>query len=227
MLFEEFVEKHGVDLLVTHCVRLALPIAGDQGGIYFCHFLSNESILRDALGIDLFFVTTAYRSKRQNGFARCAHRLDLIFESRRGGQSAQAAARSLKKRIASSGCCSADSPDKAVSNICIADADGVALARDTHHIVADIDVVIAGGKIMASKNAQGRVLAASGVVIQSKATQSRVVATSGVTKESIITGGCIVVTFRVAKESEHSIGRVVATDGVAKKRCGASSRVEV
>ena len=42
VFFKKLVEQHRIDLLVPDCLRLALFITGNEVGINFFHFLSNE-----------------------------------------------------------------------------------------------------------------------------------------------------------------------------------------
>ena len=52
MLFEKFVEQHGVDRFVTHGADFAIPAAEHQMGVYLFYVLGDEAELRAARGIN-------------------------------------------------------------------------------------------------------------------------------------------------------------------------------
>src|SRR6266481_7054986 len=91
MFLEKLIEQHCVNGLIPHCVWVPLAISRYQIGIYFFDLLSHESELWDPFGVDVFLVAECDRLERQNYFAGIVHRLDLVFESRRGRQRAEMA----------------------------------------------------------------------------------------------------------------------------------------
>src|SRR6266480_7774982 len=131
-----------------------------KSGFTFSTSSAMSPNFRDTLGIDLLLITKADRFKRENSFARFAHRVDILFESRRGANHTELAIGITKDRNAPWGVCSTDSADKSVGDIRVADSDGVALACHTANIVADIDIIIACGQVGAGDIAQGRIVAA-------------------------------------------------------------------
>src|SRR5262249_61145996 len=128
-------------------------------------------------------------------------------------------------------CLAADPADDRRCDIGVTHSDGIALTRKAHHIVANIDIVVAGSEILSGQGAYrgvvapgrvsikrfvtvGSITVAVGVGIERYTTKGRVDAAGSVVIESIVTGRRVVVPVRVAKESEYPIGRIVATGGV-------------
>src|SRR6266480_6307751 len=159
-----------------------------KSGFTFSTSSAMSPNFRDTLGIDLLLITKADRFKRENSFARFAHRVDILFESRRGANHTELAIGITKDRNAPWGVCSTDSADKSVGDIRIIDPDGVALACNTANDVANINVVIAKGQI------------GTGAI-----TQIRVVATD-VEKECYITTGCVTITGVYSKRARPDSG---------------------
>ena len=171
MLFEKLVEQHRVHCVVAHGVGLPFRIANHQIGIDLRHFLSHETKLRDAFGIDLLLITEGHRFERENSFARFVYGFDVVLETRRG--SYLPVAHCVNHYMASSlPRCPTNASDKsAVVRALSADADFVGLAR--HSRVADIDVVTARGEILTGLKAQGDV-APAGCAIERLNTSGRV-----------------------------------------------------
>jgi hypothetical protein len=229
-------------LLVANGADSAFAIACHQVRIYPFHILGDETELWQARGINLLFVPKAYRPERQDELAGITHRLDLLLEPRRGGHRTQLAVSIHKNRSATRSRCTTDSPDKGVGNIRIPDPDGVALARHTGNIVADIDIVIACVQIGPGQAPQGDVVAARRVVKQRGMTGStvttargvvcerikaccRVEAAGGVGEKRAITDGRVLGAFGIAEEGERPIGGIVAGSGVTQKRPGSCGRI--
>jgi hypothetical protein len=104
-------------------------------------------------------------------------------------------------------CCSINASDKGFCLISAsADADSVGLISNT--FVADVDIVIAGGKIVTGAKAQCDVVVAAGVV-----------------KERGSTVGCVSFAC-VVIDLKKTVGRVPITGRVAKERATTSGRVE-
>ena len=89
MLFEKFVEQHGVHLVVTHAIGVSFLVAHHQIRIHFFHFLGYKSELRDALRINLLLVAEGHWFKGKNCFAGLIHWLDIIFKPPGGGHGAK------------------------------------------------------------------------------------------------------------------------------------------
>ena len=84
MRFEKFIEQHGVHCFVAHSVRFALVVIGNQVRTHLFHFFGHEAELWDAIWVKLFLVAKGHRLQRKDRFARLAHRLDCLLETRRG-----------------------------------------------------------------------------------------------------------------------------------------------
>ncbi len=56
VLFQELVEQHRVHCFVAYSVYLAICIAHHQVGVHLLYLLRDQAELRDAIGIDLFFI---------------------------------------------------------------------------------------------------------------------------------------------------------------------------
>src|SRR5206468_9593790 len=124
--------------------------------------------LRTAFRINLVLVAEAHRFERENRFACLIHGLDLDLETLRGGRHAKLTVGIHPNRYACN-CCSTDASDKGFCLISArANADRVGLASNT--FVADVDIEVAGGKIVTGGNAQGDVALAGGVAIERKST---------------------------------------------------------
>src|SRR5438552_17527021 len=145
MRLEELIEQHRVYRLVAHGVGLAVGIASHQIGVHLFHLLSDEAKLRDALRVELFLVAEGYRFEREDRFAYFVHWLDRVLETLRGGFRADVPCGIYKDRLASGSGYRKNAGNKCIGLVSSrADADGTGLAR--HTLVADIDIVIAGGK---------------------------------------------------------------------------------
>src|ERR1043166_2834145 len=171
----------------------------------------------------LFPYTTLFRS----------HRFDVAFKAAGGGDRAQLSIggdlhgeRIDNAKVVPNASDECAGLDTLTANTC-----RVALGCHAHHIVADIDIVIARSEIAAGAGAYGCVAAAS-VAIEIAATDCRVVDSGGIAQERRIANGRVVLTGGVAleresptgcveraagieKEGERSIRRVLGTGGVA------------
>src|SRR4029077_5789340 len=91
VLFKELVEQHRVDLLVTDGEWFSFFILQDQGRMHFCYVFSNQAPL-GRVGL-VALVVEGYGSKRIDRFTGLAHRVNVLLESRRGGNGTKLAAR--------------------------------------------------------------------------------------------------------------------------------------
>ena len=103
------------------------------------------------------------------------------------------------------------------------DTDRVRLARHTR--VADVNVVIAGGKQAPCANAQGYVVDAGGVILQRSITHGRVGGPGSIGLQSKSTVGGVANSLDVVAQRGTASGRVEIADGVAKERVIARRRV--
>src|SRR5262245_5177040 len=87
VLFEEFVEQHGVHLVVAHTVGFSFLVTHDQIWIYFFNFFSHQPKLRDSYRINFLFITETNRIKRKERLTCTFHWLDLLLKpsGRSGG----------------------------------------------------------------------------------------------------------------------------------------------
>ena len=88
MLFQELVEQHRVDCVVTHGIGLPTCVANHEIRINLFHFLGHKAKLWSAFGIDLLFVAETDWFKAKDGFAGRVHRFDLLLEALRRGHRA-------------------------------------------------------------------------------------------------------------------------------------------
>src|SRR4029077_20065706 len=136
-------------------------------------------------------------------------------------------------RSAPTGRRSVDAIDKGVGDIS-ADTARAALASNTNHLGADIDVIGTRCLIVAGTKAQGRVLIAGVVAKERPITTGGVVVAGGVERKRSSADGCVsnaggvgsnrsITVCRVAMagvvevEGQRSVGRVVASSGVFPK----------
>ena len=92
----------------------------------------------------------------------------------------------------------------------LADANGIGFLRNTRHVRSNIDVVAAGGKILAGQVTQSNVVVADGVELK-----------RGVPICRVSTAG------RVKDEGIGSIASVITAAGIISERTRTGSRVEV
>ena len=148
MLFEKFIEQHCVHRVVADAVRLAFFVAYHQVTIYLFHVFGYESELRYTRSVNLLFVTKGNRLKGQNRFAGFGHRFDFSLEPPRGTKGAKMVGR-IHHHFQTGDRYSINGGDESGALLSvITDADRVGLTSKT--FVANIDIVIARGKILAS-----------------------------------------------------------------------------
>ena len=83
MLFEEFIEQHGVNGVVAYVLDLSLSIANGEVGIDFGYVLGDEPVIQ-ALGfIDVLFVAIADWFQPEKHFALFVHRFDVFLVAAR------------------------------------------------------------------------------------------------------------------------------------------------
>ena len=225
MLFEEFVEQHGVDLLVAHRLRLTLRIADNEFGIYFFYFLGHQPEVRHACRIKGFLVPEADRFEGQNHLAGFVHRLDVLLESRRGGQRAQFPISIDIDRSATRSGCSTDASDKGVGNIAVTYSDGVAFASNAFHSVANIHIFRTGRLIATRFITDGSVPDATRIIKEHSFTNGDVVVAVDVVAEREVSIGCVAAAGRVTKHRASTRGRVAVAGRVAKERLRTSGGV--
>src|SRR5436309_2181908 len=75
MLFEEFIEQHGVDRVEAQGLRFPVQIAHDQIRVHCCDILSDETIMFDVVWIHIAFCPEGDRFERKQPFARFIHGL--------------------------------------------------------------------------------------------------------------------------------------------------------
>jgi hypothetical protein len=81
MLLEELIEQHRVDLLISNRLRLTLVIAPHQIGIYFGHFLRDQTKGNRLRLVILLVVAKADRLKLIDRFAGCVQWLNVMLVS--------------------------------------------------------------------------------------------------------------------------------------------------
>jgi hypothetical protein len=108
---------------------------------------------------------------------------------------------------------------------CCADADGIGFASNTK--VANIDIVIACGKVGTGGIAQRNIAAAGRIVIKCPSTVGCVLDAGRITEEHAVTGGCVAAGGCVVKERKSTVGCVIVAGGVVLKRNRADGCVAV
>ena len=161
VLFEELVEQHRIHCVVAYGVDLAISVAHHQIRVHVGYFLGNQTKLRRTTSVAL--VMERHRLERQERFAGFVHRFNLFLEPARGAGGPELTVDIYKdwQGVSTSGRHAANAGDKG-SCLKKADASGVRITGFTR--VTDIDIVVAGGEILAGTSAQGCVTGSSRAV---------------------------------------------------------------
>ena len=200
--------------LVAHRVGLPFWSRTIRSGFTFSTSSATNPNCGMPSRIDLLFVAEGDWLQREDRFAGLVHRLNFVFEPRRGGARAQLAVSIYKDRSASGSSLSTDAGNVGGADERFADANCAAVAGNAH--VANADIIIAGGKIRPGQIPQGSV-AAAGVVQERLITVGRIEEAGVVVTERFITVGRVAVAAGVRRERSPTSGRVLVTDGVAKE----------
>src|SRR6266540_4275350 len=248
VLFEEFIEQHGVHRVVAHGVNLTVLIAHHQVGVHFGNFLGDQTKLRRTGLVPL--IVECHRLKRQDCFTGTLHRFNLFLEPPRRAGRAQLAGR-INENWYGVGVLSlhvANVADKAGEihvRACDvrADTDNVSCRGDVaagqiaqSRVVGAADILRkrspADGRVPISKclvkeraKSHGRVVVVIEVVEERLKTNSCVFGADGIAKERLITVGRVEAAFGVARERRKTAGCVVGADGVESERINTGGRV--
>jgi len=207
MLFKELIEQHRVYCFIGHRVGLAALVANHQIWVHFFNFLGNETELRSALRVDLFFVMERDWFEREDRLTLAIHRFNLLLETLGTGCYSKLTA-AIDYNCCSCNWYAADTGDKSLC-LDITDADRSRVASDAYQ-VANIDIVIA----LSNKDSR-------------PCTQGDIAVASEIALERIRTDGCIVDTGGVDRERGVPDDGVGIASGVILKRAIANSRVEI
>src|SRR5436190_8057259 len=211
MLFKELIQQHGVYRLVAHREDLTFGIMSHQSGADLFYFLSHETKLWGAIGIDCLFVTECYRLERENRFDCLVHGLDLILETLRRRCNAKLSA-AVYKDSRPGNRCPTDAGDKRSRlDPLSANADSVGLASDTW--IGDINIVITYRQVYASVNTQCNVCVASRIVYERLRTNRRVGVAHCIFKQGTETNSCVAIAVAVVKERLKTKGGVPDAGG--------------
>ena len=197
MLFQELIEQHHIHRFVTDGVDVALGVMGHQVRIHLRYLLSDEAELRDTQLVQLRLVMEGDGPQGQERLTGSGHISDVGFETARGKKHAQLAVIIHVTRASTRpDCLTRDAGDVGG---CLdtrgPDTDGSALSGDSW--VADVNVMIAGGKKGASLQTDGDVST-----------------TARVGEERVVTDGGIEKAGGVAPERGRTEGTVGRPDGV-------------
>src|SRR4030095_264667 len=89
----ELVEQHRVHCFVADRHHFSVLVSDHRIRIHLRHFLSNQSELRDGIGIKLLLVAKAHGLEGKYCFARFLHRFDRFLKPGRGHNRAELAIR--------------------------------------------------------------------------------------------------------------------------------------
>src|SRR5262249_42530331 len=224
VLLEKLVEQHGVHCLVAHRIGFALLVTSHEARIHLFHVLGHEAELRSASRVKLMLVAESHGLQGEDCFARLVHRLDRFLKARRGCSRAETTVGVYDNCYTCWNGCPTDSRDKCGRlTLCPANTNGarfISLAQ-----IADVDIVVARGKIAARSKSQRDVVVASCVAKERTKTRGCVPAAGCVVLERKSTVASVVAAGRIGIERSITRGRVVAAGCVDLERIGTGGRV--
>src|SRR5215470_9935260 len=210
MFFEKLIKYHRVDLFVTYAVDSAFFVADYEITIYLLYLFRYQAELQCANRINFLLIAKGNGVKGKEHLTGLIHWFDIVLKSGRGRNRTEVAVCGDKHSRAAGNCCSADSPDKSVGDICIADPDGVALARHALNVKTNIDIIIARREVEAGHVAQGCIGVASANVSQRTVAYPSVAGAGGVPQKRTRTISDIAFSLCVKEERVNTFGRVEA-----------------